>query len=342
MPTSDLTAAVVADRLGLDDSYRDWLTALARCEPATPAFLPPPSEADALLTRLGVRDDDRGDVVEVWPSAQTDPELWWLVERCRGRVLAAMGDGDAAIACPSLPAALGLKGRCFWIFVYAATVDDARRWHREHGVPNHVSWATLADLGQQVMLHRRRHGTTGLDLQWWLVLHFTGAIYELGRLQFHMHHLFRGPAGPPFWPDADEVERLGPGFRAGDAALGIHIPEHGHLTPESCDESFAMARDFFATHFPEHRARLGTCTSWLLDEQLADYLRPTSNIVRLQRRFHLAPGAADDSRSTLRLVFDRVPKSVDELPQRTTLEKAIVEHIRGGGTWRTRTGWVEL
>ena len=192
------------------------------------------------------------------------------------------------------------------------------------------------------MLHRRRHGTTGLDLQWWLVLHFTGAIYELGRLQFHMHHLFRGPAGPPFWPDADEVERLGAGFRAGDAALGIHIPENGHLTPTSCDDSFARAREFFASCFPEHRARLGTCTSWLLDEQLADYLRPTSNIVRFQRRFHLAPGAADDSRGTLRFVFDRVPKSVDDLPQRTTLQRAIVQHIRDGRTWRTRTGWVEL
>ncbi len=236
---------------------------------ATPASLPPPSEAGALLTRLGVREEDRGDVVEVWPTAQTDPELWWLLERCRGRVVAAMGDGDVALACPSLPAALGLRGRCFWIFVYAATVDDARRFHREHGVPDDVSWATLADLGQQVMLHRRRHGTTGLDLQWWLVLHFTGTIYALGRLQFHMHHLFRGPVGPPFWPDADEIERLGSGFRPGDAALGVHIPENGHLTPESCDQSFAMAREFFASSFPEHRARLGTCTSWLLDEQLA-------------------------------------------------------------------------
>jgi hypothetical protein len=103
-----------------------------------------------------------------------------------------------------------------------------------------------------------------------------------------------------------------------------------------------MARGFFAACFPEHQARLGTCTSWLLDEQLADYLRPTSNIVRFQHRFNVARGAAEDSRSTLRFVFDRVPESVEDLPQRTTLEKAIVEHIRKGGTWRTRTGWVEL
>ena len=187
---------------------------------------------------------------ECGPAPRQIPSCGGCSSGAVAAFVAAMGDGDAAIACPSLPAGLGLKGRCFWIFVYAATVDDARRWHREHGVPDDVSWATLADLGQQVMLHRRRHGTTGLDLQWWLVLHFTGTIYELGRLQFHMHHLFRGPAGPPFWPDADEVERLGPGFRAGDAALGIHIPEHGHLTPESCDESFATARDFFAIALP--------------------------------------------------------------------------------------------
>ena len=97
---------------------------------------------------------------------------------------------------------------------------------------------------------------------------------------------------------------------------------------------------FVERHFREHDFRVATCTSWLLDEQLADYLPADSNIVRFQRRFTVVDGATDDGRDILRFVFDRVPKSIDELPQRTALERAIVSHLRGGGHWKTRTGWL--
>ena len=87
VPMPDLTAAVVAARLGLDDSYLDWLAALTACAPATSASLPSASDADELLARLGVRDEDRRAVLEVWPTEQADPELWWLLERSRARLI---------------------------------------------------------------------------------------------------------------------------------------------------------------------------------------------------------------------------------------------------------------
>jgi hypothetical protein len=335
--TGAVDVDAVAKALGLGPRYDSWLRALDEVEPL-PAFALPSGQAAAeLLVRLGVPEVDVEPVLSVLPDPARDVELWWLLERCQARLVSHMGDGDAFVECPSLPRALDLQGRCFWIFVFASMVDATRAYHRERGVPDDVSWATLADLGQQLVVHRNRRGTTGLDLQWWLVGHFLGALYALGRLQFHLYHLRCGIAGPAFWPESDE-----PGFRTGDATLGVHIPATGPLTPGACDESLALATSFVGDHFPEHDFRVATCTSWLLDEQLAEYLRPTSNIVRFQRRFHLAPGAADDSRSTLRFVFDRVPKSVDDLPQRTTLQRAIVQHIRDGRTWRTRTGWVEL
>jgi hypothetical protein len=30
---------------------------------------------------------------------------------------------------------------------------------------------------------------------------------------------------------------------------------------------------------------------------------------------------------------------LDELPQQTTLQRAIVAHLRAGGHWHSRTGW---
>ena len=188
---------------------------------------------------------------------------------------------------PVVAALLGLRGRCFWIFAFASMVDTTRAYHQARGVSDDISWATLADLGQQLVVHRNRRGTTGLDLQWWLAAHFLGALYALGRLQFHLYHLRCGIAGPAFWPESDE-----PGFRTGDATLGVHIPATGPLTPVACDESFAAATSFVRDHFPEHDFRVATCTSWLLDEQLADYLPADSNIVQFQRRFRSSTGQA--------------------------------------------------
>ncbi len=326
----------VAAGLGLDSAYAPWLRALDAVEPQASFALPSRAQAEALLIRLAVPDDDLEAVLSVWPEPDRDVELWWLLERCHARFVASMGDGDAFIDCPSLPRELDLRGRCFWVFAYASMVEVTRAFHVERGVPDDISWATLADLGQQLVIHRKRRGTTGLDLQWWLVPHFLGALYALGRLQFHLYHLRVGIAGPAFWPDTDE-----PGFRKGDATLGVHIPATGPLVPSECDVSFDLARAFVKRHFPEHDFRVATCTSWLLDEQLADYLPADSNIVRFQRRFTVVDGATDDGRDILRFVFDRVPKSIDDLPQRTTLERAIVSHLRSGGHWKTRTGWLE-
>jgi hypothetical protein len=136
---------------------------------------------------------------------------------------------------------------------------------------------------------------------------------------------------------------MGPGFRKGDPALGVHVPAQDPLSPEACDDSFAQMQDGFSKYYPGEPARIATCTSWLLDDQLADYLSPGSNIIRFQQRFELVPGVREDNESVLRFVFgpDR-PAALEALPQRTSLEKAIVNHMKNGGHWRVRTGWVKL
>jgi hypothetical protein len=34
--------------------------------------------------------------------------------------------------------------------------------------------------------------------------------------------------------------------------------------------------------------------------------------------------------------------SLNELPQRTSLERAVVGHLEGGHHWKVRTGWLDL
>ncbi len=50
----------------------------------------------------------------------------------------------------------------------------------------------------------------------------------------------------------------------------------------------------------------------------------------------------DGDADVLRFVFHRIAPSVDDLPQRTTLERAIVAHLRAGKHWLDRTGWLHV
>ena len=53
------------------------------------------------------------------------------------------------------------------------------------------------------------------------------------------------------------------------------------------------------------------------------------------------PQDHDDS-EILRHVFVRVPDELDDLPRRTTLERAVVDHLRTGGHWYGVSGWLPL
>jgi hypothetical protein len=341
---TDLQQSTIGSRLGLGGQYEAWLNRLQELGPAAGGVpLPRGDQARTSLQRLGVAEPDLSAIVDALPSPDDQPELWWLLERAYHQVLADIGEWDAPIGPrPGLPPELGLQGRCFWVFAYLAALEDVRRWHAGRGIPDDVSWTTLGDLGRHVALHRRRTGSTGFDSQFWLTAHFRGALYELGRLQFNPYHLLSGPAGPLFWYDEAEIERRGDGFRPGDPALGAHVPEIGPLTPQAVDDSLAAVRPFFSTHFPEHRFRVATCTSWLLDEQLAEYLPPTSGIVRFQSRFQMIPGVREADEMVYRYVFGDVPKSLDDVPADTELERAVVRHVRAGRHWNMRTGWVDV
>ena len=117
----------------------------------------------------------------------------------------------------------------------------------------------------------------------------------------------------------------------------------GPFPPEAIDASFAMAKAFFTAHFPDERYEIAVCHSWLLDPQLAEYLPETSNIVQFQRRFREAYRSDESGNDdTLLFVFRAPGTPLDELPQRSTLERAVVRHIRDGKTWHLGHGWLEL
>ena len=289
--------------------------------------LPDRTYLPAIFERLAISDEDQQEILAAWPSPEADAEVWRSLELAYQTLVRDMG-GFAPLELPGPTVESTPMGRYFFVYVYLAALADVRRFHKQRGIPDEISWATLSDIGRNLVRDRLLLGDGGLRTSSWLTLHFRGSIYQLGRLQFDRMSV--------------RAAHVGDAFREGDPAVGIHIPESGPLTPEAVDDSLARAQPFFARHFPETPTRLGLCTSWLLDPQLRDYLAANSNILRFQDRFTIVGDGSDGDAAVLRFVFHRIAPNIDDLPQRTTLERAIVTHLRAGKQWRNRTGWLEL
>lgn len=328
----DIGVEEVAGFLGDDPALVKWLGELERAgEPRDELDVPMPETALTLLLRLGVPAQDAAEIVGGLSDLRRNPALNWLVRRCAQRTVADMGGFRPGGSWPPLP---DDWGRYFYVYVFLAVLPYVRAYHEHRGIPDDISWATLAALGGAVESHRQRVGTGGIDAPFWIDLHFRGGIYLLGRLGFNRGDLgFLAPA----------VQAAGLSYQESDPALGVHAAPTGPLDPAACDASFALAGEFFTRHFPEETYRLARCGSWILDEQLTEYLPADSNIIRFQRRFHLTPETRDGDADILSRIFKTSPETdLATLPRRTTLQRAVIDHLRAGRHWNIAFGWLEL
>jgi len=335
---STVDGQAVADYFGLAGHSAAWVTELDALPVPSPAAIADPATLADQFTRLG---GDRADLAELQalrPRLEV-PAVRWLLDRCAWQLIGDMGSlvtnpqSREWPPWPLLASADDPLNRYFYVFVFLAGLPAVREFHQSRGISDEISWASLADLGQQMSVYRRIYGTGGLHTQVWLTIPFRGLLYRLGRLQYNLSRI-----------DFDQatIDRLGLPFRPGDQIVGVHIPEQGRLDPASCDASLRLATEFFDAHFPEWGHRFATCHSWLLDPRLADYLPAESNIVQFQRRFAIVEEGTDQDAAVYEFVFRRINPTLDELPQNSALERAVVAHLRSGGHWRTPSGWLEL
>jgi hypothetical protein len=352
---ASLSAEEVAATLGVapGTAGRRYVEELAAVPLGAARTAAPPDAQGARrwCARLGLSSAETDDVVATLPGPTTAPGWWWCTARAAARLVSAMGDVEAPRG--TWPAwegpGHGPAARCHFLHV-ALAVAPRTLAHLEGPACGHVAaplaQAALRDVARHAAIHRRVHGLTGVESAWWVTLCLRGELVELGRLQYHRFTIGRGDESPP-WYTPGEAAELGEGFDVGDECIGVHIPEGPPLAPALVDESFAAAGSFLPRHFPPRRPgqrrRVATCRSWLLDPQLADYLPAGSRILSFQRRFHLVAAVEPGDDDVLQFVF-RAGRDVDldTLPQSTLMERVAVAHLRAGGHWHRRTGWLEL
>ena len=281
-----------------------------------------PDHLGPLADLLGFRPEDRAELLH--HAAALDEADLGEIARARDMVREALGhwSGRPGAFDPFGDGAGRPRG-LIPMFALLAGVPAVRAEHDRRGIPEADTYGGLADLGQQVAVYRQTFGEFGLDSQGWLVTVWAGAFFWLGRLQANLIP------------------------HAGGHVISVHIPETGPLRPEDVDDSFARARDFFGRYFPEAPAHALQCNSWLLDPQLAQVVKPESNLASFQRRWRLVGEPREADASIIYFVFRRRARPGEELdltglPRRTSLERAVLEHLDAGGHWYAYVGLIDL
>ncbi|MFB7086694.1 acyltransferase domain-containing protein [Streptomyces sp. NPDC056296] len=300
--------------------------------------LPDADDLPDVLLDLAVPHEDINALVGLRGGVTRDAGTARLLEECVQELVRDLGEPAAdpegmrrfGERLAEAPEALG---GYFSAYVFVAALPYTRAYHQERGIPAEITRHTLADLGRNMASHRRRHGTGGVRAPRWLAHHFRGELYQLGRLQFE-----RATIGQRTAP---VLRSAGLDAVPGEPCLNLHIPDYrGPLTPAACDRSLGLAREFFRRHFPEEPYRAAMCHSWLLDPQLKRYLAADSNIVRFQERFRVAREDTEPAdEEPVRFVFGNPCLPVEGLPRRTSVERAVGDHLRAGGHWYIGHGW---
>ena len=167
-------------------------------------------------------------------------------------------------------------------------------------------------------------GHWGLYQYSWVRNFFYRSILRLGRLEFHQIAY----EGPTFVCGDTTVQ-------SGDRVINIHIPADGPFPEEAVLDSFRRAYDFFG----QTGWAVFHCGSWLLYEGNRDFMKPDSNICRFMDHFHIvASEGRADCGDLWRIFGVRDSYAPENLPRKTSLQKALAAHIGNGGTMGSGLG----
>ncbi len=119
-------------------------------------------------------------------------------------------------------------------------------------------------------------------------------------------------------------------LKKGDIVLSVHIPGENPFTKELCDKSYNRAKEIFTEYFPELDIKAFTCHSWMLSSELNDILKPTSNILKFKEKYTTYP-IKTEGKDVFNFVFNNKFTTYEDLPENTSLQKAIKKIYLSGG-----------
>ena len=208
------------------------------------------------------------------------------------------------------------------LLVFICMSKHLRELYTERGIDLDIFHNSMLDLKYKLDECKAVKGVIGSFVAFWFDRFYKLERFALGRLQFEVdsfgHHYEKN--GHTLTPDSK--------------AINVHIPRTlTHLTPESCDEAFEMAKKFFASAVSDPTPFI--CHSWMLYPDNKTILPEDNNVHRFMSRFDIFDWANDPNTEDLWRLFDTDDKNPDNLPSDTRMRRAYINRLRDGGPF----GW---
>ena len=198
----------------------------------------------------------------------------------------------------------------------------ALREYEERGIGREIFRATMAFMARFSGEALARQGRVEWMWGWWFPRQLALREFRLGALEYEMTEgaAFGGkPAG-------------------GDRRrIFLHIPADADLSDGAVDASVAAAKAFFPKYFPDFAEAEYVCESWMLSPALREILPETSRVRRFSERFSVVFWEEDSPAFRDWIFPTAVTASVEDLPEATSLQRAVKRHLLAGGT----IGWAE-
>lgn len=179
--------------------------------------------------------------------------------------------------------------------------------YQEQGIEEKVFDDTMKCFTRFVEEHKASYGVYGFDRDFWTGRQLSLQLFRLGELEY------------------EKVEEDN-----GERYISIHIPSDAVLDPEKIKASLCQAKKFFEKQDPSWDRVSYKCCSWLLSPALKELLGEKSRILKFQEMFTVEE-VYKDSNEFMEWVFKRKDLPLEELPEKTTLQKNMKAHLLSGG-----------
>ncbi|MBE6633237.1 MAG: hypothetical protein E7620_02715 [Ruminococcaceae bacterium] len=270
------------------------------------------------MQRLGFPAEAINELTAIRDRLSASTELDSLMKDAQKSFLNG-GEGDFQAPLAKIAALSGERRESVDLVMMVECLPVMRERYRERNLPEEIFWDTAKDLTYKMIECHNNRGVWGSFVTFWFPEFFRLERFALGRLQFE-HKAFP-------YEGVDGVEK-------GQVVYNCHIPSSGSLPPESVDDAFRRAKEFYA-HELNGKPMPVYCSSWMLYPPHVELFPEGSNLRRFAERFTLVDAVADETNHDFWRIFNRPWTSdicLEELPEDTALRRAFKSFLMAGNT----------
>lgn len=211
------------------------------------------------------------------------------------------------------------------LLVFICMTKHLRSVYWERGIDLQIYKDSVLDLKWKLEECKAVKGVCGSFVAFWFPGFFNMTRFALGRLQFELINIY-------FDYDKNGIKLE----KDKSKVINVHIPRTGTpIDKESCDASYAMAKEFFKDEVGDNAAFI--CNSWLLYPENKQILSPQSNTYRFMSEYDIVEWRTDTGENLWRL-FDTEEKNPERLPTNGSFRARYAEHLKNGGRVGTGVG----